>query len=382
MPLAVAIFAGVCPRPLNAATVDLIRTPNHGIQPQAVVDSSGGMHLIYFKGEPGTGDVFYVKRVAGESDFSTPMRVNSHQKSAIATGTIRGAHLAIGKNNRPHVSWMGSSVVAEKKPEDRYPRHPMLYSRLNDAGTAFEPERDLLTWTAGLDGGGSIAADSLGNVYVAWHGSAPDNQEHEFGRAVFVAHSKDDGKTFERERKANPESTGACGCCGMRAFTDSRDILYMLYRTANQENRDMALLRSDDQGQTFTLRTVSQWKIQTCPMSSSSFGEGSQGIILGTEKSGMPNLSIFKPDTMELSGLSNTFFKREGKHPSVAANSNGEMLVAWAEGAGWAKGGSLRWQVFDEKGSPTTGNTESDKVPIWSLPAVVSTSDDTFLIVY
>ena len=359
-----------------------MRTPDHGLQPQAVVDSSGGVHLIYFKGEPGGGDIFYVKRRAGDSDFSAPIRVNSRQNSAVATGTIRGGHLAIGKNNRPHVSWNGSSVVAEEISGEPYPRHPMLYARMNDALTSFEPERNLMTRTSGLDGGGSVAADSLGNVYVAWHGSAPDNKHHEFGRALFVTRSKDEGQTFKPERKANSEPTGACGCCGMRAFTDSQDNLYMLYRTAGKESRDMALLRSSDHGQSFELRTTSQWKIQTCPMSSSSFAEGNQGIILGTEKGGKPCLSVINPATMKVSAIAKDFFQRQGKHPAVAGNSDGEVLLAWAEGAGWAKGGSLRWQVFDAKGNQTIGNVESQKIPVWSLPAVVSTSEDTFLIVY
>jgi hypothetical protein len=44
---------------------------------------------------------------------------------------------------------------------------PMLYSRLNDAHTAFEPERNVMTRTFGLDGGGTIAADPVGNVYIS-----------------------------------------------------------------------------------------------------------------------------------------------------------------------------------------------------------------------
>ena len=40
------------------AKVTLLRTPNGGIQPQAVVDAKGALHLIYFKGEAGGGDLF------------------------------------------------------------------------------------------------------------------------------------------------------------------------------------------------------------------------------------------------------------------------------------------------------------------------------------
>jgi hypothetical protein len=45
----------------------------------------------------------------------------------------------------------------------------MFYSRLTDDHTAFEPERNLMTHTFGLDGGGTLAADAAGQVYVAGH---------------------------------------------------------------------------------------------------------------------------------------------------------------------------------------------------------------------
>lgn len=38
--------------------VNLIRTPNNGIQPQALMDDRGALHLIYFAGEPSAGDIF------------------------------------------------------------------------------------------------------------------------------------------------------------------------------------------------------------------------------------------------------------------------------------------------------------------------------------
>jgi len=113
------------------------------------------------------GDIFYVRREAGEATFTEPVRVNSHPGSAIAMGTIRGAQLAIGQNGRVHVAWNGSNK-APKGPGG----NPMLYARLNDAGIAFEPQRNLITWAGGLDGGGTLAADAKGRVYVFWHAMA------------------------------------------------------------------------------------------------------------------------------------------------------------------------------------------------------------------
>ena len=99
-----------------APPVSLIRTPHEGIQPQGAVDSQGTLHLIYFKGKPAAGDIFYVNLPAGGEGFSEPIQVNSQPGSAIAVGTIRGAQLAIGTGNRVHVAWNGTSAATSKGP--------------------------------------------------------------------------------------------------------------------------------------------------------------------------------------------------------------------------------------------------------------------------
>src|SRR6266704_2121701 len=83
-----------------AEPVKLVATPDGGIQPQAAVDAKGVVHLIYFKGEAGAGDIFYVRREAGRESFTKPIQVNSRPHTAMAMGTIRGAQLAVGKNGR------------------------------------------------------------------------------------------------------------------------------------------------------------------------------------------------------------------------------------------------------------------------------------------
>src|SRR5437899_7599972 len=98
----------------EAAQVRLLRPPDDGIQPQAAVDSKGVVHLIYFKGDPKGGDIFYVRRAPGQEQFSKAIPVNTHPHTAMALGTIRGAQLAVGKNARIHVAWdgMGDGVAA------------------------------------------------------------------------------------------------------------------------------------------------------------------------------------------------------------------------------------------------------------------------------
>src|SRR5262249_13584970 len=137
-------------------------------------------------------------------------------------------HLAVGKGSRVHVAWMGSN---KGEPRDSNKPSPMLYARMNDSGTAFERQRNVIRSAVGLDGGGSVAADHEGRVYVAWHAPAPDTRG-EASRRVWVAISTDEGKTFAREKAAFSKPTGSCGCCGMRAFVDGKGTVYLLYRAA------------------------------------------------------------------------------------------------------------------------------------------------------
>ena len=67
-----AVGAGESPSP-----VVVISTPEGGIQPQAVVDATGAVHLIWFKGISAGGDLYYARSKAGKAEFSAPIRVNS-----------------------------------------------------------------------------------------------------------------------------------------------------------------------------------------------------------------------------------------------------------------------------------------------------------------
>lgn len=330
-----------------------MRTPGDGIQPQAVVDQSGRIHLVYFKGAARGGDLFYVHKDAKAPAFSKPVQVNSKPGSAIAVGTIRGAQIALGRNERIHVTWNSANGKE------------MLYTRLNK--DAFEPERNVMAWTRGLDGGGSVAADDKGNVYVAWHGSAPDNTRGEAGRAVFVAKSRDEGKTFAKEARANQTDTGACGCCGMKALA-AGDRLYLLYRAATKiTGRDMTLLVSDG-----TERIVSKWNIGSCPMSSADLLKGRDGIIAAWEA----ERQIGFLDGEEVVGPQGS---AKRKHPSLAQNASGMLLLAWVENSGWEKSGALAWQLF--KDNKSVGEIQGgEAIPVWSMPSAVAVGDQFYII--
>jgi hypothetical protein len=360
----------------------LMGTPNGGIQPQAIRDGNGAVHLLYFKGEPAAGDLFFVRREAGAIDFSTPIRVNSQAGSAVAIGTIRGGQLAIGKNGRVHVAWNGSAK-AEPRAPGKY-SSPMLYSRLADAGTTFESQRNLMRVTTTLDGGGTVAADRAGNVYVAWHAQRFGSGSGEASRQVWLALSTDGGKTFAEEVPINTEPTGACGCCGMRAFADSKGNAYFLYRTATGgTQRNMFLLATAEVGKRFSGHVVHKWEIDSCPMSSEAFVESSNGIAwTAWETDGEVYFARIAQGTSDVGEpVRAPGAGRARKHPAMAVNRKGEIILVWTEDTGWQRGGSLAWQIFDKNGRPTDERGRlAGGIPVWGLPAVVAEANDTFTI--
>jgi hypothetical protein len=353
-----------------APQVTLTRCPNDGIQPQAAVDAKGRIHLIYLKGPDGQSDVFYVRSDDGAKTWSTPIRVNSLPGSAIATGTVRGAQLALGRGGRwIHVAWMGSAIAEPKAPNDST---PMLYARLKDGAESFEAQRNLITAHPGLDGGGSVAADDAGNVYVAWH--APGGEiKGEAGRTLWLAKSSDDGSTFAPETDFLSQKTGACGCCGMRLGVAPDGSVIALYRAANDRTRDIYLASA---GQS---KRLAEWPVKTCPMSTATFA-ARDGKLLGAWES---NQQVWLGLADGNDSVSPPGEGNNRKHPSVAASKDGAVLLAWSEGTGWKRGGSVAWQVFRGDGlTPAAGGRGMQNgLAVWSLPSAVWATD-RFIVFY
>ena len=377
--LMVLVFLSGSSRPAGTEPVTLLRVPTGGIQPQIAVDSGGVVHVAYFKGDPAHGDIFYT-RVAGDGGFAPAIKVNSEAGSAIATGTVRGPHIALGRSGRVHIAWMGSSLThAPDAPA------PVLYARLADGGHGFEPQRNLTRAALIGPDGGSIAADPSGRVYVAWH-ALVGGGKGEGDRRLLVVRSQDDGKTFGAERTASDPAAGACGCCGTAAITDKNGAVYALYRGARDgAHRDTFLTRSTDNGETFAAIDLHPWDQNACPMSTYALANDPEGgsIAAAWETGGQVYWTRIDPRTGKASGVFTAgATERNQRHPAVAMNRNGQTLLVWTEGTSWNRGGTLAWQTFDRNGSAVGERGHAPGVPAWGLAAVYPRRDGTFVIVY
>src|SRR5262249_25694562 len=147
------------------------------------------------------------------------------------------------------------------------------------------------------------------------------------------------------------------------------------YRSALGGNRDIHLLTSKDRGKTFQGALVHELQASLCPMSTLAFLQTPSSVMTAWDTDGQIYFATIKPGTTEFSTPQSA--PRTGKmpkHPALAINSQGAMILVWTEGTGWQKGGALVWQVYDKSGKPTQeqGRVESG-IPVWGLPTVMAT---------
>ncbi len=365
----------------SATQVLLQQAPEQGLQPRSVVDDQGVLHLIYFKGDPKAGDIFYVRRMPGAADFSTPLQVNSRPHDAMAAGSIRGGQMAVDAKGRVHVAWNGSTPSTKVKEG-----MDMSYARLEPGAKAFEKQLSLLHGSEGLDGGAAVAADAYNHVRVSFSISPPGNHKGEAGRAVFVARSNAGGKTFEKERQATQDPSGACGCCGMGSTFDKAGYLYIWYRAATgNTQRDSTLLVSRDLGQNFQRLPLQAWNLNSCPMSSVSLLPNADGIRAAWETEGQIYFSQVTHTLLSPSASKPQAAPGSGngrKHPAQAINAKGETLLVWTEGTGWNRGGKLVWQLYGKDGKARGGLGSGAAFPAFDLPSVYAQANGDFSVLY
>jgi len=354
---AACLFAGRPP------AVVALHCPNDGVYPQCALDADRTLHLIYFKGDPQHGDIFYVRSRDFGQTFTPAIRVNSKPQSALIIGAVRGPRLAIGARNRPHIAWMGGAKE-------------FFYTRLDPKTNDFEPQRNIAQDHPGLDGGGTIAANSSGSVYLVWHASQFEKDSAESNRRVWVARSSDDGDNFSPPLAVDAAGRGVCGCCNLAAAISSDGCLQIAYRCATDKiHRDTRLLTLDKDLHCTSDRLLSAMQINKCIMSTTSFS--TDGELCAFE--GEHDIQLAR---ISGSDLTSPESRENPKHPVIATNEQKQVLLAWTENTGWNKPGNLAWQLFTPDLKPIGEIHRAPHLAVWSIPTTFTRSDYSFVIFY
>jgi len=371
------LIAAVVVSSLGSAQADnnvqLVHIPAGALQPQAVVDGAGTIHLIYYKGNEYHGDLYYATAPANSpGTFSQEVRVNSVPESACALGTIRGGKIALGRNNHVYVVWNGSPRTAKNG------ALPFLFSQSQDGGRTFTAQRNVVQGKEMIDGGGSVTADDQGNVYLFWHAIAGKGAAETTGR-IYMIKSGNDGATFGTARTIDKPGLGTCGCCSMSA-TAYGGMIYVLYRSAGAGTaRNTNILTSRNGGATFSSECVQEWQTNCCPGTSFSIASAEGDVVGAWETKG--HLYFAKLGAIPLHVQSAPSGTAQ-RYPSLTLGQGGSSLLTWTNGAGWQKGGSLHWQAYDKDFRPLGPAGSSGETPVWSFPTAVALSGNRYAIYF
>ena len=119
----------------------------------------------------------------------------------------------------------------------------------------------------------------------------------------------------------------------------------------------------------------------TCIMSTAALASGSGLTVAAWETDGQVEWEAISPAASAQNPGPKV--KAGRKHPTVAVNDKHEILLAWAEGTGWNKGGTLHWHLCAPSGMPVAGSEgQARGLGVWGSPAAFAARNGDFVILY
>jgi hypothetical protein len=242
-------------------------------EPAIATGSDGTTYVVWVEHRPdGGADVMIDQFDRTGRSTGSAVRINPQSGEAIAW---RGdpPTVAVASDGAVYVGWT-ASLGAQAHASNLY----LSVSR--DKGRSFEaPVKVNDDEKPGPHGMHSLAIATDGSIYLAWldeRNSPPVladqnkvNHKHmEGNREVFVAHSRDGGKTFSENSRIGHD---VCPCCKTSLAISNNGRIYAGWRQVLPGNlRHIAVASSSDHGQTFTAPVIvsdDQWALAGCPVS-------------------------------------------------------------------------------------------------------------------
>jgi hypothetical protein len=281
--------------PAAAGPAMTLAFENAGNPTAAIDPRTGTRYVAWVETRAGSADVYLT--VDPGPDGSEPIRVNDIRGDA-APHDQAPAQVAVGPEGNVYVVWQNNTVV----PGRRFPASNVRFARSMDGGRTFEPAifvnddaEDAPTSHTFHD----IAVAGDGTIYVSWidgrartraeagrtataagnmdmdhalHGphAAPDGaavNPHDAvpGSEVRVARSDDNGRSFGANVIA---AAGVCPCCRTAIVADAAGSVFVAYRSATDNIRNIVVSHSTDAARSFGEPVTVHddgWQIDGCP---------------------------------------------------------------------------------------------------------------------
>lgn len=306
-------------------------------QPQACIAPNGSVHLAF-----GVGDQVYHCNV-GDGTGAVPQ----------VAFTV--PNMSLGMRRGPRIAHTGAALTitaiggAIGKGSDG---DVLAYRSLDDGKSWLGPVKVNDVEASAREGLHAMAASENGTLWCVWL------DLREKGTQLFASKSVDQGVSWSKNRLVYRSPDGSiCECCHPSIAVQNKS-LHILFRNSLKGNRDMYLVSSNDDGETFgdavRLGQI-PWLLNACPM---------DGGMLAIDKN--QNLS--------------TVWRRDRSVFSSEAKPKSEMLLGPGEQAWIAAGDDGFYSVWTSKREgdlflmkpeSTEAERMSDNA---SFPVVVGTS--------
>ncbi len=292
---------------------------------------------------PNYADLWFASSTDGGKTFGTQSRVNDRPNSVRALATSK-PRLVVGANGTVHVMWVANRYSEADKPIvlDAH------YARSTDGGKTFGKARTLNSDTDrdihNMDHMGVRAEHAFhgmtvtpkGTVHTFWVDSR-DMPQGSDKAAIYGTVSRDDGKTFQRDRLII--KTDVCACCQVTAAAGADGTTYLTWRNIFADgSREIVIVKSADNGKTYStpVRLMNKkWMIDGCPLKPASVAiDGKNNIwVSWYTEADQPTGSYLVVSTdggKTFSAPQAIHSNVKGAdHAQVIALPNGGALLAW-----------------------------------------------------
>lgn len=234
-------------------------------QPRVAVSPAGAVFIVF-----GVGNRIHcaVSRDGGKS-YQDPVLVG--EAGVMSLGMRRGPQVAATKDD--------VVVTAVVGKEGRGKDGDVLAWRSRDQGKTWQgPVRVNSAVNSAREGLQGVAATADGGIYCVWLDLRNLKME------IFGALSTDGGESWREEKRLYRSPDGSvCPCCQPTVTADAGGGVHVMWRNDVNGARDMYLMSSKDNGQTFGEPAnlgKGSWNLNLCPMDGGGLAGNAKGKVM------------------------------------------------------------------------------------------------------
>jgi len=210
-------------------------TADRSEEPAIAVDPSGHLHVVWQDLTPGNYEIYYTRSADGGATWTDSRRLSW------TSGTSYNPSLAVDPSGNLYVAWMDTAPG----------NWEVYFKKSTDGGTTWTPS-SRLTWTFGNSEWVAIAADSPGNIHLAWQHNVGSNDE------IHYRKSTDGGAAWTTSRRL----TWTSGYSNMPAMAiDSSGHLHVVWWDDTPGNWEIYYKKSTDSGATWSTSQRLTWNL-------------------------------------------------------------------------------------------------------------------------